>query len=767
MPGLADSPHSEPNRPLRLLVVEDNPADASLVRIALREALPGGVEVTQSGRLSDARTLLADREFDAVLLDLTLPDSTGPETLRHLRETDADVPILVLTGHSDHELGCRLLREGAQDFLVKGEFNPAPLARAVQHAVERKKLEHALEEARAAAQSASEAKSSFVASVSHDIRSPLASILGMIDLLLSSSLDPDQSEYVQVLERSARSLLSLVNNVLELSSVESGNFTLESEPYELEAILAEAAELFAFSAHKKGLTLVLEVDPALPRRLVGDGPRLRQVVANLVGNAVKFTERGRVVARASRVDGDALLLEVEDTGPGIADSDLARIFERFERGQDASTQGGVGLGLAICREIVSRMEGRIRAERREEGGARFTVRVPLRPAPAEPRPTGLQAGLRCLLALADAEERESVEKRLEAEGLAVTAVADGAGGRAAVEEAARAVRPFQCIVVDCRLPDGGGLGILRLAGPPGEALRTVALLTLDHRPGDPGECEELGARTLVKPLRPQHLLDVLAGRDPGRPPAIEGTPRLDGISLLVVDDSSDVLALLRAWLRGAGCAVSSAEDGLVALERLERGRFDLVLMDIDMPRLGGLEATARWRAREARDGIPRVPIVALTAHAFREQGRRCVEAGCDAHLTKPVERANLLEAVARHARPCPPEEKAAATGAASEDADVLASLLPGYLENRRADVAALRDALGREDLDRTRRLGHRMKGSGAAYGVAEVSRIGADLEKASCDGDTRGVARAIDELARLLDRRGPPSAPAAALRTGP
>lgn len=740
-----------------LLLVEDDPEDAGRIRRAFRAAAPGLFRIHHESRLGDALAILARRTFDAVLLDLGLPDSSGAEGVQRINAACPDLPVLVLTSFDDTQVGRHLILEGAQDYLVKGEFSGRAMVRSVEHAIERHKLRRELRMAREAALQGSAAKSAFLAAVSHDIRTPLGSILGMADLLLASPLNSDQTGYARVVQRSGNALLSLLNNVLELSSIEGGHFRLHAEPFHLEDLVAETLELFAFTVHKKRIGLALEIDPRLPERVVGDAARIRQVLVNLVANAVKFTDRGGVsvlVVQDGPLPGTSIRFEVRDTGPGIPRERSAAIFERFVQGSAAAGggHGGVGLGLAICRELVTRMEGDLAISPAAGPGATLLFRLPLPAAPdARVREACPLRGTRALVAMRDGAERRAVIRTLGDAGARVHASGDASDALAAFQGALAAEDPFEAVLSDCRLAGGGGLRLLCDMDRPDPPPRRVAFLTIDHRAGDVSECREQGITALLKPLRPQLLVDAVLGREVAPLQDDSGAlPDLHASRLLLVEDSPDNRALLLAWLRNAGCEVTALEDGEAALERLARERFDLVLMDVDMPKLSGLEATERFRRLEELAHGPRTPVIALTAHAFREDAERCIRAGCDAHVTKPIDRAALLRLVAKHVavpvQDVPPD---------------VADLVPGYLQNRRRDVRELREALLGGDLRRARRLGHRMRGSGGGYGFPEISRLGACIEEAAARLDAGALGRAVDALAVLvarLERSFPPEA---------
>lgn len=744
-----------------LLLVEDDPVDARELELALERAgQRDDYRIVRAGSLAEAFERLEEEPPDLVALDLSLPDASGEEGVDRLRERAPELGVVVLTGRDDDELALRLLEKGAQDYLLKATLEPRELARCLRYSAKRAEAERALAHAQRSAEEATRAKSSFVATMSHEVRTPLGAILGMAELLRATKLCPDQREYVGVLERAGRGLLDLLNNVLELSRLESGRLELAREPVELRSLVVDTAEIFAHAAHRKGVDLVADVAEELPALLLGDGARLRQVLVNLVGNATKFTERGAVEILALRRDG-ALELAVRDSGPGLPEGRIEALFGRFEQGDDrvAERHGGSGLGLALCREIVEHMGGELHAANRPEGGALFTVLLPLEAVPDaeadEPSPDADLAGWRVLVVDDEGAERSVCAGWLRRAGAEVRELAT-------VGEADRALRAGpgpDALVVDARMRDRGGIEWLEALRAEGRALPAclVVLLMLNHRSADRRRCRALGAVPLLKTARRAALLRAVAGEGHAPPDtaACAAAPALPRpLHVLLAEDSADNRVLARAYLEGTGAELHCVTNGRDAVEARRRGRFDVVLMDVGMPDMDGLEATRRIRAHEREAGLERVPVVAVTAHVVEEVSRELGPAGCDDALIKPFDRAALLAALRRAApsgdeAPAPVEASARTVSMPALDPEV-ADLVPEYLERRAADAAALRRAIDAGEFERVRTLGHRMKGSGSSYGLPEVTSLGRALEAAGRARDPKAARRARGELERLV-----------------
>jgi PAS domain S-box-containing protein len=500
----------------------------------------------------------------------------------------------------------------------------------------RQRADQDLKRAKGAAESANRAKSEFLTTMSHEMRTPMNAILGMADLLWESSLGEEQRDYVGVFQKAGANLLDLINNILDLSKVEAGHVELESIGFDLESVLQKIVEMLDARARDHALRLTLEILPGVPLGLVGDPNRLRQILLNLVGNALKFTERGSVTLRVEaepdltsgglRPGQDSarwLRFSVVDTGIGIAADKVDLIFDRFTQADSSITRkyGGTGLGLAISKGLVQLMGGSIGCSSEEGKGSTFFLTAPFR-----------------------------IRKELE------------------VPQAAKPA--------------------------------AIAI-----------------------------------------PPAAHAEPQ-PVFRILIVEDSEDNLLLVKAYLKGGGFELDFAENGKIAVEKVISGPPHLVLMDLQMPVMGGLEATRVIRQWEATTRAHPIPILALTAHAAADGAGRSLEAGCNEHLTKPIKKSTLLEAMSRHLAPririTLPEG--------------IEGLVPKYLENVRRGIHEILASSDSKDYNIARRLGHQLKGSGAGYGFPEITRTGAAVELAAKASDQDEIRSQILALATYLDR---------------
>jgi CheY-like chemotaxis protein/anti-sigma regulatory factor (Ser/Thr protein kinase) len=488
--------------------------------------------------------------------------------------------------------------------------------------------------------------------------------------------------------------------------------------------------------------------------VVGDEGRLRQVLFNLVGNAVKFTEKGRVSVSA-RADQDRLAIAVADTGIGIPHDRQEAVFERFVQAESGTTRrfGGSGLGLTLCREMIGAMGGSIRLESEPGAGSTFHVVLPWR-VQVQAHDATL-AGLRIVTLIGDPLERTTLSSRIRSRGAQVFEAATVADAERLLDAEER----FDTLLVDARLPGSDGLELLeRTSRGACAAMRRVALLPMDHRVGDLARCEVIGAAAVGKPASWETLERALREGRPA-PAATAGVPGVQapsfaGRRILLVEDAPENRVVVQAHLRATGCDVEVAVDGEQAVELWRQGAFDLVLMDLHMPRVDGAEATRRIRAEELRTGRRPTAIVAVTADTEAEQRDVCLAAGCDAHLGKPFSQDGLFRMLRRFL--VENESPAAVAEEGEMPAQIppdLADLAEEYLTNRRADAAALREAVRTGDFAGARRRGHNMKGSGAGYGFPQVSELGKRIERAADDGDAAEITRWADALSEYADRQ--------------
>ncbi|MCP5105786.1 MAG: response regulator [bacterium] len=772
-----------------ILIAADTADSADNFPVLEKHLERPGLNIVKSLSGSQAFALTREHEFALVILDTQTPGPTGADTARLIRGNPdtAHIPIIFITagpadlaGFADFADFVDVLFKPLEPELLKSKVNLF-----LELNRQRQELREMREQHRSAIENlekVNRAKSEFLANMGHEIRTPMNGVIGMTGLLMETGLTREQREFVNTVRSSTDTLLMVVNDILDFSKIEAGNFELENLDFNLRTTLESTCDIMGLRAQKKKLELVCLVAPEVPSLLRGDPGRLRQIIINLAGNAIKFTSRGEVVLNVSleREEDRQVMLgfSISDTGIGIAEEHQAALFKPFTQVDSSPSRrhGGTGLGLSISKQLAQMMGGDIGVRSQPGKGSTFwfTARFDKQPPIEKPQPEQMEgiAGERVLVVDDNATNRRLMTLLLDSWDCRYQTVPDGTSALAELEKAAAGGAPYRITVIDMQMPgmDGETLGA-KIKENPGISSTLLVMMTSLGRRGDAARLEKIGfSAYLTKPIKQSLLYECLVTVHSGKEPPsaktgkgivtrhsiVEARRRM--VRILVAEDNITNQEVTLAILGKLGFHADAVTNGIEALTSLASIPYDLVLMDVNMPVMDGCEAVREIRKKEAQQGTSRIPVIAITAG--HTGGRdECIAAGMDDYIPKPMDPALLAKIIGKwltEPRLAQPEQpvifdKNGLFERLLEDEELFNEIVGEFIEEIRQRITAMENAVEKSDESVLRHQAHTIKGTAGNIGAVALQKVASRLQASSEAGDMESAVSLVSRLREQFD----------------